>query len=153
MKYKCSNCGNILSDSASFCGKCGGCIIDSVGSISLGFDFEEGSYIPKKVAFVNPEELRVANLIAKELDLEVAHRTDAYTSILYKDCNVAKVEWTKGEVRIHILMTKENKKKYIDNPMFAIQTNKNQVLWKTKYDESKLQLYLELIRDGMKLGD
>ena len=148
MRYKCSNCGNIVEHKPKFCPKCGYCVLDTT-DISFGFDVD-GSIIPLRVAFVNEKELKIANLIASKLDnVEVAHRTDAYTSILFKDVNVARVEWVNGGIRLHIIMTKENKKKYIDHPMFAIHKNKNQVLWTTKYDDSQLPLYLELIKDGI----
>lgn len=150
MKYICGNCGAELKEDASFCVKCGGCIIRHIGTIGFSVD-TDGAYKTLDVAFISQKELDIANMLVKNVpELTIEHRTSDYTSLTYKDVNVCRVDSTEKGIYLYIIMTKANKKEYMDSPLFISQSNKNQVLWKTKYDESNLEIYLKLIKDGIK---
>ena len=147
MRYKCSNCGNTTEYKPSFCGKCGYCVVESA-SISLSFDVN-GSAIPLRVAYVNPMEIKVANLLAESIDgLDVEHRTDAYTTLAYKEINYARVQYIKENIYLQLMLSKEDKEKYIDDPMFAA-ANKKDAFWRTKYNEKLLQTYIEIIKNSI----
>lgn len=79
----------------------------------------------------------ICNLIINDLDIEPSlfkyeKKSDDYSTITYKERDLFRIKYTSLAHWITIFMPPKDKAKYIDNPLFAIQKNKNQIYWKSQ---------------------
>ena len=148
MIYKCSNCDSTMNETDMFCPNCGGAVVK--GYIGAGVKAEVVGinkvdmiqYV--KVVPINPNELEIANTFIKAIpELNIEYKD--YLLLCYKDNYVLKISGN----NISFILTKDDKKKYIDDPMFINQINKKEVFWKTTYMNGCIDKYIELIKNRM----
>lgn len=108
----------------------------------IGFD-ETGKLftgLEKKELNANENELllyqKIVDIISPHKDaskLRLERRSDNYLSVLYGEVNdFLRFKFTNKAKWITVLITPEDRPKYIDSPLFAAQKNKGQVQWKCK---------------------
>ena len=151
--YKCSNCDGILNETDKWCHHCGGMITNNIinnstaNVVGIG-KVEFVKYID--VRKINDKEMSILNMIINEINnsnLSIQKKSDDYTTLNYKDYDLARVYSNGSTQKIKILLTTKDKKIYIDNPIFNIQTNKKEVLWASLWDENNLDIYVSLIQN------
>lgn len=59
---------------------------------------------------------------------------DDYSTIQYKGFDFIRLKYTDKTKWVRIPMTTEMKKKYINNPLFDAEKNKNKVCWKSNIE-------------------
>lgn len=148
MIYKCSNCDFTMNETDMFCPNCGGAVVkDYIGAGVKAevVDINKVDMIQYvKVVPINPNELEIANTFIKAIpELNIEYKD--YLLLCYKDNYVLKISGN----NISFILTKDDKKKYINNPMFINQINKKEVFWKTTYMNGCIDKYIELIKNRM----
>lgn len=149
--YKCSICENIMNKNDRFCSNCGGMVSDSLNS-SIKADVTGIG----KVEFVkyldvretDKAELNMLNMLIKKInvpDLIIQKNSDSYTTLGYKDYDLARAYNCGYTKKIKLLLTNEDKKEYINNPIFDIQKNKKEVMWFALWDDNNIDLYANLL--------
>lgn len=82
---------------------------------------------------MNPNEISAINLILTKLpesnDYRIKKTAIAYTTLVYKDCDLLRIRVDDNEKSIRIFVPPKNKNKWIDSPLFKSQSNKNQLYW------------------------
>ncbi len=152
MRYICSNCDNELKEDSTFCPKCGYCVIRQLG-ITVSFD-EKGIVKPLRMAYINPKEIELSNRFVKEIsELKVEHKTDKYTTLTYNGCDVCRIEYVYGDIRLQLSPSNEDREKYREHPFFEIQDNKNVNFWKCVYKDSAFDFYISVIKNAMCMYD
>ena len=84
---------------------------------------------------VNSEK-EAANTIIDDLGIdkslfEYVKPCDDYSTIQYKGFDFIRLKYTDKTKWVRIPMTTEMRKKYIDEPLFDVEPNKNKVMWKS----------------------
>lgn len=119
-------------------------------AIKIGFDFFKKEIITNEEKPKNLDESEMLERIIKELNLtdcSIEKRCMSYTTLVYKEYDIVRLRYSYTTKWISILLTKEDKKKYIDSPLFQMQENKRQVHWKSKLEDDNLEPYYELIKN------
>ena len=92
------------------------------------------------------------NLLSKGRDpnkFVIEHRTESYTSLFYGNNNFLRVKFTPNSKWLTIAIAPQDQNKYKDSPLFAEQTNKNQVHWKSSFSsKDDLVKYHDLINNA-----
>ena len=122
----CTKCGNKLNDGDNFCTKCG------TKQIVATIQIQGGTHEYEHDA----TEEEIANIIIDDLGLdrglfEYKKPCEDYSTMAYKNIDLFRLKYTDKARWIKVYISKEAKKKYIDNELFKSQENKNQVYWKS----------------------
>ena len=89
------------------------------------------------------------NLIINDLYIDFSlfkyeKKSDDYSTFTYKERDLFRIKYTSEARWIAIFIPPKDKQKYIDNPLFSIQKNKNQIYWKSNvhsiYDYKEILL-------------
>lgn len=105
--------------------------------MNIGFDFNKGVIISSGDKPHNEDEDRVIYSILDKLDINKSYcriekNSDDYTTLKYKDYDLIRIKYTTNTQWIKILfIDKELKAKYNDDPLFAAQTKKTELMWKS----------------------
>ena len=80
----------------------------------------------------------------------IQHKSDNYTTLVYRNIDLVRVKWTPQAKWIAIYMgSKEMSDKYKDDPRFIEQSNKNQIQWRTGcLDENDLEDRIPIILES-----
>ena len=150
--YRCSECDNIIDKNVETCPFCNGLVTGEEARIKaniIGFGKVEFiKYL--KVRKNNIKEQQVLNNIISKLnnkDLIIQKNSDNYTTLCYKGFNLARMYVNSKTKIIKLLLTSNDKKKYIDDPLFSIQSNKKEVLWSSLYSDNNIDTYIKLIQN------
>ena len=109
--------------------------------------------IGKKQEYENPNaEIEESILIdyAKNFDYEttIEHNCKDYTTLKYNNYDIIRLKY--GSISKWIQIFILDRKKYVDNPLFATQKNKNQIMWKSTINTIEdLDKYIEIIKDTL----
>lgn len=81
-------------------------------------------------------EIEAANTIIDDLGIDKSlfkyvKPCDDYSTIQYKGFDFIRIKYTDNSKWIRIPMTTEMRKKYMDDPLFDAEKNKNKVMWKS----------------------
>lgn len=86
-----------------------------------------------------------------DYDLKIVHNSDNYTTVQYKDYDLFRLKFGIGKW-VEICMPTKIKKKYIDNPLFVAEPNKNRVFWKARIDKPEdLDNFIDIIKENIDL--
>lgn len=107
--------------------------------------------IGKQKEYENPNaeiEEGILKEYSKNFDIEttIAHNCKDYTTLKYKDYDIVRLKY--GDLSKWIEVFVRDKKKYMDNPLFEAQKNKNQLYWKSKINTIEdLDKYIDIIKE------
>lgn len=105
--------------------------------MKIGYDFNKGEIITSGDKPLNENENKVIYAIMDKLGVNssmyrIEKNSDDYTTLKYKQYDLIRVKFTNNTKWIKILMVdKELKNKYNDDPLFESQKNKNELMWKS----------------------
>lgn len=144
--YRCSNCEANINEDDLFCSSCGGAVQkDYVGAgvkvevVGIG---RAVSVHYRKVIPINYNQLFMAQRICQIFPkLEIVYTNPI--ELEYKNNCVLKIK----NNELSFVLSKEDRKKYMDSVLFANQVNKRQVWWTTPYYEINFNIYLDLINN------
>lgn len=151
MKYICGNCNNHLEEQDIFCPKCGYGVLEAGGSMVIK---DKEVFKAKRMKYINPKELEVANLIIKNIpDLKITNRCEDYTTLLYGESDVCRIDYVKETIILYLCPSNEDRKIYAEHPYFDLQVDKKKVFWKTRYNKDDLDFYIKIIKNTMIMDD
>ena len=119
--------------------------------IDLGYDFNNNKIITKKETPINNNEVSILKKIIDDLNLKdavVNTNTTDYTTLNYKHRDIVRLKYTDKTKWISIYLTDNDKKEYIDSPLFEAQKKKTQFLWKSKLENDDLNQYYKFIKNS-----
>lgn len=94
----------------------------------------------------------ILNLICNQRDCEnlsLERRSDDYLSIVIGEYDFLRFKLTDRTKWLSVLIPPNLKSKYFDSPLFKEQKNKNQIQWKSKFNDiSELGHYKQVILDS-----
>lgn len=117
--------------------------------IQIGFDFNTNKIIKNEEHIINDSEKDILTKIAIDLSLNnynIFSNTDDYTTLQYKEYDIARIKYTDRTKWIEIFLTKEDKKNNIDNILFETQKNKNKLFWKSIIND-EISIYYNFIKN------
>ena len=109
--------------------------------------------IGKQKEYENPNaeiEESILENYAKNFDYDftIEHNCQDYTTLKYKDYDIVRLKY--GDVSKWIKLFVQDKKKYIDDPLFEAQTNKKELYWKSKINTIEdLDKYIDIINERL----
>lgn len=118
--------------------------------------------IGKKEERQNPniitEESVLYDFIKKfDYDLKVVHNSSDYTTIQYHDVDILRFKYGYSEYKgkwVKVFIVPKYKKKYIDNPLFKEQENKNQLFWKSTIENiEELNNFIDIVKEDLEFRD
>lgn len=118
-------------------------------SINVGYDFETNGFIANNKK-ENLEETKILTKIASDLNLtnyKIENKSNNYSTLCYLNYDIIRLKYTNKSKWISILLTKDDKKKYINNSLFEQQKNKNQLFWKSIIN-SDIEVYYDFIKNS-----
>lgn len=116
-------------------------------SIKIGYDFNNKSFISNEIK-ENIKEIEIANKIMNKIEnLKIEKKSDSYTTLCFNGSDVVRITFNSRSNFINLALSSEDKERNRNNEMFDLQKNKNQLFWKTNYDENKLDVYVEFINN------
>lgn len=124
-------------------------------NIKIGYDFNKNKVIKNDDHhFHSTNEFKILTNIINELSeyddkLKIVSNTDDYLTLQYEEMDIARIKYTDRSQWISVIVVGEDKKRYINNPIFEIEKNKNKVQWKSKYNDDNMNIYLELIKKSI----
>ena len=122
--------------------------------MNIGFDFNKGTIISSGDKPQNEDENRIIYAILDKLDVDtemckIEKNSTDYTTLKYKQYDLLRIKYTNGAKWIKILMVnKEIKNEYMDNPLFEAQKNKNEIMWKSTIDN--IDDYIDILNKVIK---
>lgn len=105
--------------------------------MKIGYDFNKGEIITPSDKPLNEDENKIIYAIMDKLGINspmyrIEKNSDDYTTLKYKQYDLMRVKFTNNTKWIKILMVdKELKNKYNNDPLFESQKNKNELMWKS----------------------
>lgn len=69
---------------------------------------------------------------AAKYDFEIRHRSEAYTTLAYRDSDLIRVKWTEGAKWIMLQIRGDMAQKYAEDPLFNGQNDKKALMWKAQ---------------------
>lgn len=109
--------------------------------------------IGRKDIYENPNaeiEESILENYAKNFDYEFAieHNCKDYTTLKYKDYDIVRLKY--GNQAKWIKLFVQDKKKYINDPLFEAQNNKNELYWKSTLNTIEdLDKYINIIKERL----
>lgn len=122
--------------------------------MNIGFDFNKGTIISSGDKPQNEDENRIIYAILDKLDVDtemckIEKNSTDYTTLKYKQYDLLRIKYTNGAKWIKILIVnKELKNEYMDNPLFEAQKNKNEIMWKSTIDN--IDDYIDILNKVIK---
>lgn len=122
--------------------------------MNIGFDFNKGTIISSGDKPQNEDENRIIYAILDKLDVDtemckIEKNSTDYTTLKYKQYDLLRIKYTNGAKWIKILMAnKELKNEYMDNPLFEVQKNKNEIMWKSTINN--IDDYIDILNKVIK---
>lgn len=121
-------------------------------SIKIGFDFNNNDFRFNTEKEINEAECNILNSIKKELSVsfdainfKIAKNSDDYSTLQYKNIDIARIKYTDRAKWISIFISDECKKDIINNPLFNKEKNKNKVHWKSDLKNNNINVYLPFL--------
>lgn len=124
--------------------------------IKIGFDFETGKPIVESTEEeheINEDEKEILEEIIKHLDgderrFKICSPSSNYTTLKYKGVDLIRVKSTSRAEWIKIQISNIDNKNERDNPLFEMQTNKNEAMWKSSLENlDELYPFIERAKD------
>lgn len=163
----CVKCGNKIDETKDkFCSKCGISLFHYCPSCGVKI-LDNHKYCPNCAAHIiatnlfevqglytnyehNETEEDICKNIIEDLGVDsslfsFSKHCKEYTTLKYKDNDIARIKYTSGARWIKILISNDSSKIYMDSPLFDAQQNKRQAFWKSNiksiYDYKDVLLY------------
>lgn len=87
-------------------------------------------------------------------DIKIVSNSANYTTIQYHDCDIMRLKFGTLGKWIDLFIVPKYKKKYIDNPLFEMEKNKNRVFWKAKIERVEdLNNFIGIINEDLAFRD
>lgn len=87
-------------------------------------------------------------------DLKIVSNSANYTTVQYHDFDLLRLKYGTLAKWIEVCMPTEIKKKYINNPLFEMEKNKNRVFWKAKIEKAEdLNYFIDIINENLIIRD
>lgn len=118
--------------------------------------------IGKKEEKQNPNIITEESVLydfAKKFDsnLKVVHNSSDYTTLKYKEYDIIRFKYGYSGYKgkwVKIFIVPKYKKKYIDDPLFKEQENKNQLYWKSSIEKiGELDKFIDIVKEDIKFVD
>lgn len=108
--------------------------------ITIGYDFENKEILTNGDYIVNEDESLILSGLYEYLfcdpeDLQIVANSKDYTTLQYKDVDLVRVKCTNNTQWIKILIANQVLKEDRDNPLFDLQKNKNESMWKCRLED------------------
>lgn len=122
--------------------------------IKIGYNFDNKTIKNDDHHIYSTNEFRILTNIINKLSkyddkLKIVSNTDDYLTLQYEEMDIARIKYTDRVQWISVIVVGEDKKRYINNPIFELEKNKNKVHWKSKYNDDNINVYLELIEKSI----
>lgn len=161
--YRCDNCESEMKKNDNFCNKCGGMVWKDYIGAGINAELYDKDdprmchylhVVPFYYKTNREKELSVLYDLINRIpeyknDLRLQKKEELETILKYKDYEVAKVQIIEPNSK-NIKIAIVDKNKYIDNPLFDKEKNKNEFFWFSIYDDNNLDKYIEPIKDSIK---
>lgn len=122
-------------------------------SIVIGYDFKKNEIIKKQELVGNKDEYEIFEYIIKKMenfnnsDFNIISNTNDYLTLEYKNYDICRIKYTDKSKWISIFISKKDRENNINNPLFNIQKNKNQLFWKSIIENENIDVYLPFINN------
>ena len=108
--------------------------------IKIGYDFENKEILTEDKNIVNEEESLLLSDMYKYLfcdnnDLKICANSKDYTTLQYKNVDIVRIKCTKQAQWIKILISNYDLRNNKENPIFELQANKNESMWKCSLND------------------
>ncbi len=122
--------------------------------ITIGYDFDKMEPIKniKNITINDQENDILKNIISilsnnyNEKDFNVIAETRNYTTLKYKNNDIARIKYTDKAKWLSVLILDNNLiRKYENDPLFSKQKNKKQFQWKSDFNENNINSYIEIL--------
>lgn len=154
----CTNCGKrvflLKLNARGLCEECANKARARVpsGQIAIGCDGIRSNKGLESIGHEAEEKackFFIENLAARGFDKEkftIEHRAQDYTSLVYSELSdFLRIKITNSVKWLSIALCEEDREKYYNSPLFTAQKNKNQIHWKSYFDnEEDIERYLDL---------
>lgn len=89
-----------------------------------------------------------------DYDLKIVHNSSDYSTVQYHGSDVLRLKYGETARWVDIFIVPKYKNKYINNPIFAAEKNKNRVFWKSTINNAAdLVNYVDIINEDLKFRD
>ena len=79
-------------------------------------------------------------------DIEIQHRSQDYTTLRYRNLDMARLAWVYPSHHIKISINgKEMEEKYKNSDLFSAQANKNEIMWVSYFSENDITKYYPIL--------
>lgn len=124
--------------------------------IKIGFDFNKNEILTEDKNIVNEEESLLLSDMYKYLfcdpkDLEITANSKDYTTLQYKNVDIVRIKCTNKAQWIKILISNYDLRNNKENPLFELQANKNESMWKCSLND--IPLLYEYINRSIEMID
>lgn len=124
--------------------------------MNIGFNFNNGEIITSQPKKDNTAEIEALQSIIEHMNLDInkfhiVKNSDEYTTLKYYMYDLIRLKKTTKTQWLSILMVKPYKDKYIDDVRFVDQKNKNQLNWKSYFDD--MYNYEDVLTDAIAFID
>lgn len=115
--------------------------------MKIGFDFISNKIITDD-KMINEKEKQILEDMYEHLqcvpdNLKIVANSKDYTTLQYKDIDIVRVKSTNATQWIKIRISNQDFKNEKDNPLFMLQNNKNESMWKCSiYDINNLYPFI-----------
>ena len=115
--------------------------------------------IGKKQEYVNPNDEGEEEILKRFIknfncDLKILHNSSNYSTVQYHDFDLMRLKYGDKAKWVEICIPSEIKKKYIDNPLFDAEKNKNRVFWKANINKVEdLNNFIDIIYENIQIRD
>ena len=120
-------------------------------SNGISFGSNPQQKISREASEIEEDELiKLREMILKnrnlKFDIEIQHKSKDYTTIRYRNMDMARLAWTVPYHHIKIgIYNQEMYDKYVNSDMFRSQKKKNEVMWSSHFAENNIEKYYPVI--------
>lgn len=119
-------------------------------TIKVGYDFLNNKIVKNEDISLNLTESALLEKIKKDLNLndaKIVANTEDYTTLQLYDVDLIRIKYTDRSKWISIILSKEDRKNNINNPLFDAQKKKTQLFWKSNIVDDNLEIYYDFIKN------
>ena len=124
--------------------------------IQIGYDFINNEILKDSENIVNEDESLLLSDMFKYLfcdpnDLKICANSKDYTTLQYKNVDIVRIKCTNKAQWIKIKISNYDSKNNADDPLFELQANKNESMWKCSIND--IPLLYEYINRAIEMID